>query len=131
MILFKFGLKAKVFFVLCFFMIGSAVFAYDPMPGGEEKPALQSPSVAGGQASVTGGPFGDTVTGSLAVNPALGGAEQRPILDVSYFLLAGLGKEKGAGHAANAGVLYPCRWVNLTGSLHFLNSEFNFLQASL
>ena len=128
MILFKFGLKAKVFFVLCFFMIGSAVFAYDPLPGGEEKPALQSPSVAGGQASVTGGPFGDTVPGSLAVNPALGGAEQRPILDVSYFLLAGLSKEKGAGHAANAGVLYPFRWGNLAGSLHFLNSEFDSLK---
>ncbi len=128
MIFFKFGLKAKVFFVLCFFMIGTAVFAYDPLPGGEEKPTLQSPSVAGGQASVTGGPFGDTVPGSLAVNPALGGAEQRPILDVSYFLIAGLSEEKGLGHAVNAGLLYPFRWGNLAGSLHFLNAEFNSLK---
>ncbi|UTC78393.1 OmpA family protein [Treponema sp. OMZ 799] len=124
----KFGLKAKVFFVLCFFLIGTAVFAYDPLPGGEEKPTLQSPAVAGGQNSVTGGPFGDTVPGSLAVNPALGGAEQRPILDASYFLIAGLGKEKGFGHAANAALLYPFRWGNIAGSLHFLNAEFDSLK---
>ncbi len=121
--------KLKKIFVLTFFAAAVFLSAYDPVSGGEEKSTLHSPSTAGGQSSVTGGPFGDTVPGSLSVNPAVGGAEQRPVLDVSYFLLAGLGKtEKGFGHAANLAVLYPFRWGNLAGSLHFLNSEFNSLK---
>ena len=121
--------RIKRIFIFLFLLISINLFAYDPVSGGEEKPALQSPSVAGGQISAAGGPFDDTVPGSLAVNPALAGAEQRPILDVSYFLLAGLKKEeKGFGHAANLAFLYPARWGTLAGSLHFLNSEFTSLK---
>ncbi|MGF7108749.1 FlgD immunoglobulin-like domain containing protein [Treponema pedis] len=120
---------AKRIFIFSFIVLSLSLFAYDPVSGSEEKLTLQSPSTAGGRASVTGGPFGDTVPGSLAVNPALGGAEQRPILDISYLLLAGLKKEeKGFGHTANLAVLYPARWGTIAGSLHFLNSEFNSLK---
>ncbi len=121
-------LSIKTVLVFSFFISAGALFAYDPVSGGEEKHTLQSPSTAGGQTSVTGGPFGDIIPGALAVNPALGGAEQRPILDVSYFLLTGLKNEKGFGHTANLAVLYPARWGTLAGSLSFLNSEFNSLK---
>lgn len=125
----KFHFNLKKTFTLFFLIFTLCLFAFDPVAGGEEKNTLQSTSVLGGQASVTGGPFSDSIPGTLAVNPALGGAEQRPILDISYFLLAGLGKEEqGFGHTANLAVLYPTRVGNFAGSLHFLNSEFDSLK---
>lgn len=122
------NLNIKSFFLFFFFLIGISIFAYDPVTGAEEKLTLESISTAGGQVSTTGGSFGDTISGSLAVNPALGGAEQRPIFDISYMLLAGLKQEKGFGHNINAAFLYPARFGTLAGSLRFLNSEFNSLK---
>ncbi len=118
----------KKILVFSFFVLTISLFAYDPVPGAEEKNKILSTSVQGGQASASGGAFADSLTGNLAVNPALAGAEQRPILDVSYLLLADVKNKTGFGHVVNLGALYPARWGTLAGSIHFINSEFTDLK---
>ena len=60
------------------------LFAYNPPVGGESANTFFSPDLLGGQASATGGPFGDGNPAELATNPALSAYEQRIIFDLSY-----------------------------------------------
>ena len=61
----------------------SLVFAYNPPIAGENIYKLTNPTLLGGGASATGGPFGDVVVGSIAYNPALSAMEQRTAINAS------------------------------------------------
>lgn len=113
--------------ILCLTLGLSAAFAYNPPAGGESAPSLASSELLAGTASAAGGPFGATLPGELAVNPALAAGEQRLTLDASYAALLGTGSESGLGHTLNLGGIFPTRWTVLGGSLGFLTSPFDGL----
>ncbi|HUX13428.1 MAG TPA: gliding motility-associated C-terminal domain-containing protein [Spirochaetia bacterium] len=100
----------------------SSVFAqYDPPAGAEDVQQFYSPLFLAKGASVTSAetPEADTV------NPAISGANQRPVLDLSYIGLTGLdaaGVNGWLGHAVNVGMSFPTPGGVITGSAHFLSS---------
>jgi len=109
--------------ILC---IGS-LYAYNPPAGGDNADIFRSPALLGGGTSVAGSMLGTSMPGERLLNPALGSAEQRIILDASWMGLFGTGDESGLGHAVNLGLLVPTRWSVLSGSVGFLTSPFNAL----
>ncbi|MGP1593634.1 MAG: FlgD immunoglobulin-like domain containing protein [Treponema sp.] len=125
-------MRRILFFLICAAIsvqsLCAAGYPYAPPSGGESANTFFSPEMLGGQSSVTGGPFGDTVPADIAVNPAIPGFEQRIIFDLSYALLAGFGSERGVkGHLANADFLFPARWGVIATDVHFFNSSFKTL----
>ncbi len=91
-----------------------------PPPGGNDVPQFYSPFFLGSIDSTvsTASPVAD------GINPAVSGANQRPVFDLSYIMLASLvpGTESVSGHAINLGASLPSRVGVFTGGLHFLNS---------
>ena len=83
----------RVVFTLCA-LLGAYtyLFAYNPPAGGESANTFFSPDLLGGQASATGGPFGDGNPSELATNPALSAYEQRTTFDLSYAAIIGFKK---------------------------------------
>lgn len=102
-------------------VLSGAFAQYNPPPGGEDIGQFYSPLFLATGTSVTSSetPEAD------AVNPAISGANQRPVLDLSYIGLTGFDSAGGngwLGHAANIGLSFPTRAGVLTGSAHFLSS---------
>ncbi len=94
---------------------------YNPPAGAEDINQFYSPLFLAKGASVTSAetPEADTV------NPAVSGANQRPVLDLSYIGLTGFDAAGGngwLGHAVNVGMSFPTRGGVITGSAHFLSS---------
>ena len=123
----------RIVFTLCaLFSAYTFLFAYNPPIGGESANTFFSPDLLGGQASATGGPFGDGNPAELATNPALSAYEQRIIFDLSYAAVIGFNKNTPndfgwKGHLANIDFLYPARWGVISADVHFLNSSFESL----
>ena len=120
----------RVVFTLCtLFSAYTLLFAYNPPAGGESANTFFSPDLLGGQASATGGPFGDGNPAELATNPALSAYEQRIIFDLSYAAVIGfkkntVGDSGWKGHLLNIDFLYPARWGVIATDVHFFNSSF-------
>ena len=91
-----------------------------PPPGGNDVLQFYSPFFLGSIDSTvsTESPAAD------GINPAVSGANQRPVVDLGYIMLTSLvpGAESVSGHAINLGASFPTRVGVLTGGLHFLNS---------
>ena len=123
----------RIVFTLCaLFSAYTFLFAYNPPIGGESANTFFSPDLLGGQASATGGPFGDGNPAELATNPALSAYEQRIIFDLSYAAVIGFNKSTPndfglKGHLANIDFLYPARWGVISTDVHLLNSSFESL----
>ena len=123
----------RVVFTLCALMSAyTFLFAYNPPVGGESANTFFSPDLLGGQASATGGPFGDGNPAELATNPALSAYEQRIIFDLAYAAVVGFNKATPndfglKGHLANIDFLYPARWGVISADVHFFNSSFETL----
>jgi len=103
------------------------LFAWNPPVGGDAANSLLSAALLGGGASVTGGAFGASLPGALAVNPAISAGEQRIVLDVLYAGLIGAGGEAGYGNVANLGLVFPTRWSVIAASANFIQSPFTSL----
>lgn len=101
--------------------------AYNPPAGGDNAGIFSSPALLGGGTSAAGSMLGTTMPGERSLNPALGSAEQRIILDASWMGLFGTGDENGFGQAVNLGLLVPTRWSVVSGSLGFITSPFDAL----
>ena len=123
----------RVVFTLCALMgTYTFLFAYNPPAGGESANTFFSPDLLGGQASATGGPFGDGNPAELATNPALSAYEQRIIFDLSYAAVIGFNKNTAndfgwKGHLANIDFLYPGRRGVIAADVHFFTSAFDSL----
>ncbi len=107
--------------ILSISALSGAFAQYNPPAGGEEIPRFYSPLFLATGTSVTSSetPEAD------AVNPAISGANQRPVIDLSYIGLTGFDAAGGngwLGHAANIGLSFPTRAGVITGSAHFLSS---------
>ncbi len=126
-------MKRAVFTLCALFSAYTFLFAYNPPGGGESANTFFSPDLLGGQASATGGPFGDGNPAELATNPSLSAYEQRVIFDLSYAAVIGFNKKTIGdygvrGHLANIDFLYPARWGVIATDVHFFNSSFASLQ---
>ena len=114
----------KLIFIL---NITYAVEAYNPVVGGEQFPSLYSTSTLAGGLSAAGSSLGGCLPSMLSINPALAAGEENPILDLSYILLSGIQKERGLGHVANGGFVYPGNWGVVSGNLNFSHVRFDSL----
>ncbi len=115
-------MKRKLITVLLTVFCTVGAFAqYNPPAGGADIHQFYSPLFLARGDSVTSleTPEADTM------NPAVSGANQRSVLDLSYIGISGFNSAAGdgwLGHAANLGVSYPTRAGVISGSLHFLSS---------
>lgn len=119
----------KFFLSLCVLSICSLYSAepYNPVVGGEAFPTLYGASTLGGGLSSAGGAFNDFFPSLLSINPALSAGEENPILDLSYILISGIKRERGAGHVGNAGFIYPANWGVIGGNFNFTHVRLDSL----
>ncbi len=102
----------------------SLVFAYNPPIAGENIYKLTNPTLLGGGASATGGPFGDVVVGSIAYNPALSAMEQRTAINASAsFLIDGSGSSSSIGWGFQGGAIIPNKWMVFTAAAEGLFTQ--------
>jgi len=88
-----------------------SAWAYNPPAGAEELPSAFSPSFMGGDSKLTS----FRAIHNYAVNPALSGYADRPILGAGYIALPG---EWGVGHVGSLGLTVPTTIGNFSGLLH-------------
>ena len=93
------------------------LFAYNPPAGGENIFKLSNPSLLGGAASATGGPFNELVPGSIAYNPALTAFEQRPAINAAASFLIDADGNADLGWGFQAGAVIPNKWMVFTASV--------------
>lgn len=85
--------------------------AYNPPAGAEELPDAFSPSFMGGDSKLTS----FRAIHNYAVNPALSGYADRPILGAGYIALPGAW---GVGHVGSLGLTVPTTIGNFSGLVH-------------
>ena len=107
-------------FTLAFFPIHAE---YLPPDGAEIFYDLYSPYFLSG---------GDTSTMPVSpvadsINPAASAWEERPVLDLSYSGIPGLGDVEGFGSSINAGLSFPLDFGVLSAGIHYLASPFGIV----
>ncbi len=108
-------------FYLSFALVTTALCAYDPPTGADDRYDLSSPLFLGRGFTVTSleSPSADVM------NPSASGLTQRTTLDASYIGLTAFGDaddDRGwQGHVANLGASFPTKVGVFTGGFQFLN----------
>lgn len=103
----------KIILMGALLFASSFMFAYNPPLGGENIFKLTNPTLLGGGASATGGPFNEVIPESICFNPALTGWEQRNTVNAAASILIDSDDTDGCsetGWGIQLGWIFPNKW---------------------
>jgi hypothetical protein len=116
--------KSKSFVLFLALLLPAALFAKDPMPGGQSLFLYGHPKFIVTANSAAGGAIFSEGSYSLNMNPALTGGLQCPAADLGYTALQQLdGSDSGHGGAVHLGIAVPSRLGVFSGG-----ANINFLE---
>ena len=121
-------MKKSFFTVLTAFAAMSLAMAYNPPVQGENLFGFTNPEQVTGGASSAGGGIRSITPSSTIWNPATGGLEECPTIDVGYTALFS-GKESDLyGQAFGTGIIVPTDWCNVSGEIAGVFVPFKDMQ---